>query len=137
GRFVFLLSDGSNEIECAITKDVHRGNALKEGDEAMVEGAIVREGRAEIGEHSRIFIRRKEKILMGRILDMGCSDDMMRVVVGSEKLEFDRENALRFMGVSIADDIALRTVVTLKKDALLNTNVSMKVTRQNGKIIIG
>ncbi len=136
GRFLFSLSDGKNEIECAIIRDLQRGNALRKGDEAVIESAVVEGGKIKIGEHSRIFIRRKERILSGTIREIDCKNEEMSVLVGSERLVLDRRNALRFMGVNIADDITLRTIVMLKKDALLNTNINMKVTRENGKIIV-
>lgn len=137
GIFVFRVSDDEHEIECRIVKDGTRGENLKEGDEIILEGAFVRNGKVELEKHSRILIRRKEKMLMGRVNSMKCTDSMMEVVVGSEKLMLDRENALKFMGIQAADDIELGTIVTLKKDEILNNNVHMRVTRKNERIIIG
>ena len=137
GIFAFSVSDWKNEIECRITGDTFRGNVLKIGDEVILEGGIVRNGKMEVGAHSRILARRKERMLMGRINKIECSGETLKAVVGKEKVLFDRENALRFMGVNAANDIMLGTIVTLKKDGLLNKNINVKVTRKNERIIIG
>ncbi len=137
GMFVFRVSDEEHEVECRIVKDGNRGSALKEGDEIIIEGAFVRNGKVELEKHSRILTRRKEKMLIGMINKIHCRDNMMEVLVGKEKVLLDRENALRFMGLNAAEDINLDTLVTLKKDGLLNSNIHMKVTRKNERIIIG
>jgi len=136
-KFVFYVSDGKNEAECIIAEDSSRGNALKEGDEIILEGAMVRNGKLEMHGRSRILIRRKEKILLGKVLAMNYKNKEMEVIVGKEKLLLDRENSLRFMGIKAAKDLELSTLVTLKKDDFLNRNVHMKITRKNEKIIIG
>lgn len=137
GVFVFRVSDEEHEVECRIVKDGLRGENLKEGDEIIIEGAFVRNGKIELERHSRILTRRKEKMLIGRINEMEFREGKMEVIVGNEKVLLDRENALRFMGLNASDDIGLDTLVTLKKDELLNSSIHMKVTRKNERIIIG
>lgn len=137
GAFIFTVSDGKNEAECRITDDIFRGNALKEGDEIIIEGAVVRKGIIEVDAASRLLTRRKERMLAGMINKMECKGETLEVLVSKERVKLDRENALRFMGIRAADDIRLDTLVTLKKDGLLNRNINVKVTRKNEKIIIG
>ncbi len=137
GMFVFRVSDGEHEAECRIIEDAFRGNSLKQGDEVILEGVFVRNGKVEIGEHSRILTRRKERMLIGRINRMECRGENMEVLVGKESVVLDRENALRFIGVNAADDILLDTIVTLKKGRMINTNINVKVIRKNERIIIG
>ncbi len=137
GRFVFIVSDEKTEIECDITEGVERGNVLATGDEFIMENAIVMDGKIIIDNETRILTRRKERMLLGKISEMKCGDGELEVVVGDEKVSFDRENALKFMGIKAADDLKLCTLVTLKKDKLINTNVSIKITRKEGKVIVG
>jgi len=136
GRFVFIASDGKTEIECDITEGTERGGALAVGDEFIMENALVADGKVILDREARMLTRRKEKMLIGKIREMSWSGEELKAVVGEEKITLDRENALRFMGLKIAEDIALSTVATLKKDNLINTNVSIKVTRKDGKIIV-
>ncbi len=137
GRFVFIASDGKTEIECDITEGLDRGAALAVGDEFIIENALAADGKVLVDNETRMLTRRKERMLIGRIREMECVDEKVQAVVGEEKFILDRENALKFMGVNAADDIALATVVTLKKDKLINTNISIKVTRKDGGIIVG
>jgi hypothetical protein len=137
GRFVFIVSDGKTEMECSITEGIERGNALAAGDEFIIENALVADGKVLLDNDTRILTRRRERMLLGKINDMECRDEKLEVVVGEEKVSLDRENALKFMGIKAADDIRLSTLVTLKKDKLINTNVSIKIARREGKIIVG
>ena len=52
------------------------------------------------------------------------------VEVNGRELQLDRGNALKFLGVEIADDIDLCTVVSLKKDSLLNKRIAVKIDDQ-------
>ncbi len=137
GRFVFIGSDGNTEIECDITEGTERGNSLEKGDEFIIENALVHDGKILIDDETRILTRRKERMLLGKINNMECGNGKLEVVVEGEKVLLDRENALKFMGIKAADDLELSTLVTLKKEKLINTNVSIKITRKDGKIIVG
>ena len=38
------------------------------------------------------------------------------------------------MNLAIADDIALSSIISLKKDTLINSKIAVKVQEQNGRI---
>ena len=42
-------------------------------------------------------------------------------------------NALRLIRVDAADDIALSTIVSLKKHALINTKIAVKAQEKDGR----
>jgi hypothetical protein len=55
---------------------------------------------------------------------------------GGGEVVLDRQNALRFLGVEAADDIALSTVVSLKKESLLNTRIALKIEQKDGRTTV-
>ncbi len=125
--FSFILSDGKTERRCVIFQGLDRADKLRKGDEVIIENADISYGNIQLGSGSRIRSRRASEMLLGTVKRMECDGE--RLIVGTEEREvsFDREGGLRFLGVSVADDIALSTVVSLKKDSVLNTRIAVRL----------
>ena len=135
--FIFTLSDGKSERQCIVHEGAERAANLHEGDELILEGADVSEGKLLLGESSRMHMRRAREMLIGEIRMLDCVGEKLIAKVGERTLDLDRQNALRLMGVDAADDIALSTVVSLKKHALVNTLIAIKAREKDGQIVIG
>ena len=134
--FLIHISDGKTETQALIWGKPERGRSLAPGDEIILENALVKKGRLELSEEGRIFSRRKERVLLGKVERMEPQGNGISVTVGGRQAVFDRENALRFMGMELAQDIALGTALNLKKDYLLNTNVALRIKEEGGKVIV-
>jgi len=133
--FSFLLSDGKTERRCVMW-DISRGEKLKDGDEVLIEDALLSKGNIEISPSARVMIRRPKDMLLGKITKLECNDEKLFAEVEGRKVTLDRQNGLRFMGVEAADDIALSTVVALKKDSLINNKIAIKIEEKNGQIFV-
>lgn len=137
GYFSFYVSDNNSECACVISEATERGKQLAVGDEVILESVVFTDKRIEIRKGSRLLSRRPANLLLGAIESIVLRDDSVLVSIGGKEELFDRENALKFFGIAVADDIKLETVATLKKDELLNKSVAIKASRQAGKTIIG
>ncbi|NYZ74183.1 hypothetical protein H0O00_03505 [Candidatus Micrarchaeota archaeon] len=134
--FSFMLSDGRNERRCLVVDGTARAERLKVGDEALIEGANVSNGNIEIGASTRLLMRRAGEMLLGEIKELRCEDETLKADVGGREVTLGRESALRFLGVGVAGDIALATVVGLKKESLLNTRIAVKIEEKDGQILV-
>ena len=134
--FSFFISDGTNERRCVVLEGMERAQKLKEGDEVIIEDAIVSSGNIDIRASTRILSRRLSHMLMGEVRKLECADDSLSVDVEGNEVTLDRENALRLMGVDVAPDIALSTVTALKKDKLLNNRIALRIEKKDGRVII-
>jgi hypothetical protein len=134
--FSFIVSDDRIDRRAVIWDKIERGERLKQGDEVLLEGAHVRKGDIDLDLSSRIKIRRKGDVLMGTLKGIECEGEGLSVEVDDRTVTLDRQNALRFMGVDVADDIELSTVVELKKETLLNTRIAVKIEERDGQILI-
>jgi hypothetical protein len=134
--FSFSISSGEKKVQVLIWKKPERGSNLKIDDEIVLEGALTKKGRLELSEEARILRRRADELLLGKINDIKEKDNSMTVVVGEKKVELDRINSLRFLGLDLAKDIELSTVIKLKKHYLINNSIAMKIKEENGKINI-
>lgn len=134
--FSFMLSDGRNERRCLVVDGTDRAERLKVGDEALIEGANVSNGNIEIDSSARLLVRRAGEMLLGEIRTLGCDDEKLKVDVGGKEVVLGRESALRFLGIAVADDIALSTVVSLKKESLLNTRIAVKIEEKDGQVLV-
>lgn len=101
----------------------------------LIEDGLVSRGNIEVSA-GRLLARRKSEMLIGRIMKLDCKDDALAVDVEGQEITLDRENALRFMGVDVAGDIALSTVTALKKDILLNSRIVVRIVSKDGHILI-
>jgi len=134
--YSFFLSDKRNEVRVVIWGNPDRGKSLQLGDEVIIEGALVDNERLELSEDARLMVRRKERMLLGKLESMDLEGQLLKVKVGGKEGVLDRQNALKFMGLNLADDISLSAALTLKKSYLLNTNVSARTRIDNGRTII-
>lgn len=115
---------------------VERAQGLKEGDEVIIEDAYVTGSTLDVRASSRILSRRLSNMLIGEIKKLECTDDSLLVDVEGTGVTLDRENALRFMSVNVAGDIALSTVTALKKDKLLNSRIALRIEKKDGRVIV-
>lgn len=134
--FSFILSDGGIERRCVILGGLERAGKLEEGDEVIIENGTVRNGNVEIDADARMLSRRAKDMLIGELSMLECDGDRLLAKVGEKQVALDRANGLRFLGVQAADDIELCTVVDLKKDALINSRMAVRVEQEEGQIII-
>jgi len=134
--FSFMITDGGKERRCILSSGGGREDRLAPGDEVIIESGTVREGNIDIDSSSRIHVRRAKELLMGEVTKLDAGNERLVVGVGGRELAFEREDALRFLGVHAAEDIALSTVVELKKDTLLNTKVAVKIEEKDGRISV-
>ncbi len=135
--FMFTLSDGKAETQCIVLEGPERAANLREGDEMILEGAQVGEGKLLVDDSSRMHMRRTKEMLIGEIKMLECDGEKLIAKVGDRTLSLDRQNALRLIQVDAADDIALSTIVSLKKHALINTKIALKAQEKDGQIVIG
>jgi hypothetical protein len=134
--FSFNISDGSKEVQVVIWGRPERGRVLQSGDEIIIESALEKDNRLELSEDARLLVRRKERMLLGKVESMEADGDSLKVAVGGKTASFGREDALRFMGVELAQDIKLTTAVTLKKNAMVNKSVAVRVKEKDGRTIV-
>jgi hypothetical protein len=134
--FAFIVSDGKNERRCILFEGLERSERIRPEDEIIIESAGIRNGNVEIGEHCRILTRRSREMLLGEITALECAGDALSVRVGEKEALLERESALRLMGVEAAPDIALSTVVSLKKESLLNSRIALRIELKDGKTVL-
>ncbi|MBU0532475.1 hypothetical protein KKB44_03205 [Candidatus Micrarchaeota archaeon] len=134
--FSFMISNGKTERRVVICENVERGEKLKEGDEILIEGGHVNKGDITLDHSSRIKTRRKENMLIGTVKELTCKDEMLSVDVNNKTVSLNRKNALKFLGIKVADDIALSTVVELKRGTLINTRIAVKIEEKKGQVFI-
>ncbi len=125
--FSFLISDGSVEKRAIIWEEQERGEKLREGDEIIIEDCLVNKGNLELSSDARILSRRN--MVTGILEKMESMDEKMHVKISGREMELDRGNAMRFLGVSVANDINLSTVVEIKKEIFLNSRIAVKINK--------
>jgi hypothetical protein len=134
--FSFFVGDGRHERRCVIIGGLGRASGIRPEDEIIIENASVSNGNVEISAESRIMARRAKEMLLGEVTALDCSGETLSVRVGGRDARLERESALRLMGVRAADDIALSTVVDLKKGSLLNTRIAVRIEEKDGNIVV-
>ncbi len=137
--FTIVVEDGGGvPVTCVVFENSDRVIRLRVGDEVIFEDAEVAGGLIWIGKGSRMFSRRKDEMLCGKLDSLSAVNDGsgMVVEIDGKSISLDRENALRLLGAAVADDISLPTVVTLKKQTLINRNIALKIEKKEDTIFI-
>ncbi|MBI5223031.1 hypothetical protein HY990_01270 [Candidatus Micrarchaeota archaeon] len=139
----FLFSLGSNDrsVSVLITQNSSRGQRLSSGSTVLLENCIFDKssGKILLNMFSRIFVK---KIVStdssGIITDLrfvsSDSGDQLVVLISGQEYGADRQTALRLFGLDVADDISLATLAFLKRESLLNTQMSVKCEKKDGKL---
>ena len=128
--FSFMVSDGKNERRVIIWEESERGEKLKEGDEVIIEDGLVNNGNIDLSSDARIMARRN--MLIGEVKKFECDGEILHIDVDGKELVLERRNALSVLGVDVARDIALSTIIALKKDNIINNRIALRV--ENGQV---
>lgn len=128
--YSFMISDGKSERRIIIWEESERGEKLKVGDEVIVEDGLVNNSNIDLSSDARIMARRN--MLIGEVRKFECEDGILHMDVGGKELVLERKNALRVLGVDVADDISLSTIIALKKDNIINNRIALRV--ENGQV---
>ncbi|MCI0503713.1 hypothetical protein L0Y65_03300 [Candidatus Micrarchaeota archaeon] len=134
--YSFFVSDGKSERRCVLFEGMGRSARIRPEDEIIIENARVGNGNVEIGDDSRIMTRRSREMLIGELTRMECVGEKLSVRVGEKEATLARDSAMRFLGVQAADDIDLCTLVSLKKDSLLNTRIAVRIEEKDGNAAV-
>jgi hypothetical protein len=134
--FSFMVSDGKSERRCVIFAGADRAERLRKGDEVIIEGARIRNGNIELDGETRLLSRRASEMLLGTVTKLESQGERLIIEADGRALTLDRENGLRLLGLYVAEDIALSTVVSLKKDSVLNTRIAVKIEVKDGQIVV-
>ncbi len=125
-HFVFSISDGSAEKQCVIWEGIGRGTMIKAGDEVILENAYVKAEGIYIYRSGRILLRPGSGAkTIGKIENIECERGQIKITLNGKVIMLDRKKALDVLGVDVADDISLESIVNLKKEVLLNKNISL------------
>ncbi len=124
--FIFSISDGKNEIRCVVWDQVERTKRLTAGDEIIIQNATVRKNEIHINATSRLLARKQEHLISGKLTEIYTKGTKLVLSVGERSLTFNRENALKFLGITVNKDIEIETIVQLKKEVLLNSIVHIR-----------
>jgi hypothetical protein len=128
--FSFMMSDGETERRIIIWEESARGEKLKEGDEVLIEDGLVNNSNIDLSSDARILSRRN--MVIGKVKKLECEDEMLHVDISGKEMVLERRNAMKVLGVEVAEDISLTTVVALKKDNIINNRIALRV--ENGQV---
>ncbi len=127
--FVFFISNGKKEVRTVIWNQPERGMTLAPGDEIIIENALIKSGELQVYDDARLFSRRPGDFVCGELKTMETNEDTLAIVIDENKLTMERNDAMEFLGVRMADDIKLATVVNLKKGSMLNNKIALKIKK--------
>ncbi|MEM2908838.1 MAG: hypothetical protein QW590_03165 [Candidatus Bilamarchaeaceae archaeon] len=117
--FVFRVSDGQVEIECLLPSWDRRGAQLEEKREVIIENGFFDGERIQLDDSTRLLLRKK-KIIVGIVRDIKETEEGIEVTMDEKKVVLNRELAYKFLDAKAAEDIKLATIISLKKDAILD-----------------
>lgn len=130
--FFFIISDGKNSVRAIIWDKAERGNSLAPGMEIKVENALVRNGELHLNAFSRMMIKKKQDGVRGKVERIEVVGEQLVLDIDGKRYSFERKDALIVLDVRVAEDIALETIVELKKGTFLGKEVFIEM--KDGKI---
>lgn len=129
--FVFYVGDGERKVRVVIWRDVERGSRLSEGDEIIIENADYRKGELHLNAASRLFLKKKRKLIKGILEKIVVAGGKLLLTIDGMEYIFERQDALKIFGVTVADDILLETLLEAKQGQLLNRRVVIRYNEEN------
>ena len=127
--FSFIIKDVNNEKNekrCVIWENVERGEKLETGDEVIIENAFVRNNELHINENTRLLVKKHRNLVSGTLDAIECNDETVSLSIGKNELKLDRDNALKFFGLQVKEDVSLATIANLKKSSMLNKSIYVR-----------
>lgn len=137
GPFYFTISDEQgNKSQAVIKESVGRGLKLEEGDEVIIDNAKFENGSVVLYANSRLLVKKNKGVVQGKVESIQSDGQKLEVKLGGKTIILDRENTLKFFGLSAADDISISVLASLKRDSLIGKEIRLKVREENGRFII-
>lgn len=123
--FSFQLSDDKATVQCILWEGLDRANHFTVGDELVVENTLVKNNELHLYKTTRILVKKLKNTLSGIIQNITCEGDKLKLLLNDKQLTLNRKQGLRLLRVEASPDIALATIVTLKKHSLLNKFINL------------
>lgn len=118
--FHFFISDGENAVECVANGNRNLGLHIIPEDEIVIENAVFRGNVIKVVEESRVLVKRMKGVTAGKLSEINSEDGGVVLTVDDKKVKLNREQFLKLLSLKIPPDISIETVVSLKKDSVLN-----------------
>ncbi len=119
----FQISDGENSVNCIAPMDLEVGKHLTKDDEVIVENAVFSRGAIRLLGESRLLVRKTKGVIAGNVSSVTAVSGVVILVIGQQEVKLQRNEFLALLKVTIAEDISLEAIVSLKKDSLLNSYI--------------
>lgn len=123
--FSFMISDGKNNARTIIWDNAERGIELFIGGEIKIENALIKNNEIHVGFSSRLLVKKKCDGITGKVENAEIKGGKLILEIDGKTYEFEREAALKILGVKIAEDILLETVFELKKEKILGKKINL------------
>ena len=119
----FQISDGENSVNCIAPMDLEVGKHLTKDDEVIVENAVFSRGAIRLLGESRLLVRKTKGVIDVNVSSVTAVSGVVILVIGQQEVKLQRNEFLALLKVTIAEDISLEAIVSLKKDSLLNSYI--------------
>ena len=131
----FSINDSISEQKCVLWS-IPDMDKMTVGNEIIIQNGLFRENEIHLNNYTRLLIRKATNVVNGTVNDVRIDNNKLVFIVDNRTLTFNRENALKLLDTSVSDDINLETIVTLKKESLLNKNIYIRCKEENGEYVI-
>lgn len=126
--FSVYIRDDSKEMRGVFWEGIERAEKLQEGDEIILENARVKGGEIHIHATARMLVK-KAKGIRGILQEIRCEGERATLRINDQEVTLARGQVLPLLGLEVSPDVALSTIVTLKKDALVNKPIAIDTAR--------
>lgn len=136
----FEISDGTAQGRVVVWHEPERLRDLAVNDEIKLENALFKNSELHVNNLSRIVFLAKAKradIMNGKLEDVAIKggDEVVAKISGSTVF-FSGKLALQVLGVMVLPpDVGLDTVLSLKKEKLIGTDIAVRFKKQDEKLV--
>lgn len=128
---IFKISNGNKELECLLEEGIERKEAINQSIEVIIEKGIFDGKKIIIDKETRILCRKKPPETW-LILDINEDESGAILLTDRGRIRLDRKELLKVLDLNIAQDIKTSTVITLKKDSIINSKITLNKEDSGG-----
>jgi hypothetical protein len=134
----FEMEDSTGRARAVVWHEPDRVTELAAGDEVKLENAVCRNNELHMGAYSRIVVlnkRKHESVIEGALEALGEKESAIVANIAGRELVFEGDSRLSVLKIGpLPPDISISTVLELKRDRLLGSQLAVRVREEKGML---
>lgn len=131
GEITFSILNNQHKIQCLLCEGIERREMIDDSIEVIIEKGRWNGKGIVIDSQTRVLCKKKPQ-QMDSVIEIFEDNGNAVIITASGRRSICREEFLKMLKISVADDIKTSTLISLQKDRLINRKITLDKKENEG-----